>query len=363
METDTDFFFSTEDFGENAKNIGEDVGAKLLEAIQQILDSRFDGFSDDKRSIVNINKGYKIACPYCGDSTYDDSKKRGTIYIEDNSYKCWNGGCGIYKPLGVLLTDFDVTNLTIGEKQALSVTHIIHNSANKKSLADFYDDKVMFDRHEIIRALRAKSMSSSIKGLQYLESRNAHTLDMTDMAYNDYRDSLIFLNMFNDRVVGVQVRLAVPLKNGSRFISYSYEDIFKRLLEIEDYDVNLAKSLDKVSLSYNILNVDFTKRVNVFESTLDSKYFPNSIALWGANNEVLLPNGYYFFDNDQAGRKVALGYLTKGHKVLLWSKFLKDYPAYSKANDINDIYKINPRFNRNILYEYFGDTRWDKMYL
>lgn len=358
-----DFFFSTDEFGDNANNIGEDVGAKLLDAIQQILDNKFDGFSDDKRKISNINKGYKIACPYCGDSSHDDSKKRGTIYIEDNSYKCWNGGCGIYRPLGVLLTDFDVTNLTLSEKQSLSVTHIIHNSANRKSLADFYNDKVMFDKSLIIRELRAKGITHSIKGLKYLESRNAHMLDMTDMAYNDYRENLVFLNMFNDKVVGIQIRLGEPLKNGSRFISYTYEDIYKRLLKEENYDVNLAKSLDKVSLSYNILNVDFTKQVNVFESTLDSKYFPNSIALWGSNNEILLPNGYYFFDNDEAGRKVALGYLDKGHYVLLWSKFLKDYPAYSRAKDINDIYQLNPRFNNKILYGYFGSTKWDKMYL
>lgn len=356
-----DFFFNNEDFGNGSTMIGEDMGGRLYDALVLILEKRFENSSQQKREIKNISKGYKIACPYCGDSDHDDMKKRGTLYLEDNSYKCWNGGCKIYKPINVFLEDWDVEGFSVSEKESFSVKHIISNSSNKKSLADFYNPSIMFDKNLILNKLKAKDIDHSIKGFNYLKSRNAHIVSADDMAYNDFYGNLIFLNMFENKVIGIQIRLSQPF-NGNRFMSYNYNDIQEKLLEC-DYDKEFAKQINKVSLIYNILNVNFQIPVNVFESTLDSKYFPNSIAIWGANNELKIPNGYYFFDNDDAGRKVAMDYMNSGNNVFLWKKFLKDYPAYDGVNDINDIYKRNIRFNNKVMYDYFGSGIFDKLWL
>jgi hypothetical protein len=361
MEEDLNLFFNSDDFGKGSDTIGEDMGSRLYDALEQILEKRF-GESSKKKEIKNISKGYKIACPYCGDSDHDDSKKRGTLYLEDNSYKCWNGGCGVYRPINVFLEDWGSDSFTISEKESLSVKHVISNSSNKKSLADFYNKDIMFDKDLLISKLKSKDIDHSLKGYNYLKSRNAHILTTHDMAYNDYYNNLIFLNMFEDKVIGIQVRLSNPF-NGSRFISYNYNDIQEKLLELKDYDKEFAKQINKVSLIYNILNVNFQLPVNVFESTLDSKYFPNSIAIWGANNELKIPNGYYFFDNDDAGRKIAMGYMDTGHNVFLWKKFLKDYPVYEGVKDINDIYKKNIKFNNKVMYDYFGSGIFDKYWL
>lgn len=362
MSEDLEFFFSSDDFGKGSSYIGEDMGSKLYDALIAILNKRFESFPPQKREIKSISKGYKIACPYCGDSDHDDSKKRGTVYLEYNSFKCWNGGCNLYKPLNVFLEDWSIDGFTISEKENLSVKHVISNSSNKKSLADFYNPDIMFDKNLMLNKLKAKEIDHSIKGYNYLKSRNAHILSAHDMAYNDYYNNLIFLNMFEGKVIGIQVRLSQPF-NGSRFISYNYNDIYEKLLESTDYDKDFAKQINKVSLIYNILNVNFQAPVNIFESTLDSKYFPNSIAIWGANNELKIPNGYYFFDNDEAGRKVAMEYMNSGNNVFLWKKFLKDYPQYAGVKDINDIYKINIRFNNKVMYEYFGSGIFDKYWL
>lgn len=358
---DSDFFFSSDTFGEGSKSMGLDMGDRLFDAIQEILNKRFE-HSPQKREIKSVTNGYKIACPYCGDSNHDDTKKRGVIHLEYNSFKCWNGGCGAYKPINIFLQDNHVEGFSMSEMENLSVKHVMTNSSNKKSLADFYDPAIMFDKNLIINKLRAKDINSSLKGYKYLESRNAHNLFLDDMAYNDYRGNLIFLNMFEGKVIGVQMRLSEPF-NGSRFISYNYNDINEKLLESTDYDREFAKNVNKVSLIYNILNVNFQIPVNVFESTLDSKYFPNSIAIWGANNELKIPNGYYFFDNDEAGRSMAMNYIASGNNVFLWSKFLKHYPAYRGVKDINDIYKKNIRFNNKVMYEFFGNSNFDKLWL
>lgn len=358
---ETNLFFDNKSFGDGSASMGHDMGDKLFEAIQTILDARFPN-NPQKREIKNMSNGYKIACPYCGDSSHDDTKKRGVVHLSYNSFKCWNGGCDVYRPINSFLTDNHVEGFTMTEMNSLSVQHVISNSSNKKSLADFYDKDIMFDKDLIINKLKGKSIEKSVKGFKYLESRNAHAVDLSDMAYNDYFGNLIFLNMFEDKVLGVQVRLKEAY-NGSRFMSYNYNDIQEKLIKSDDYDREFAKSINRVSLIYNILNVNFQSKVNIFESTLDSKYFPNSIAIWGASNELKIPNGYYFFDNDVAGRLQALKYLESGHNVFLWSKFLKYFPRYRGSKDINDIYKINGRFNSNLVYDYFGNSKFDKLWL
>ena len=300
----------------------------------------------------------------------DSSLKRGKIYAQTKSFKCWNGGCFKYRPLNFLLSDFGNDSMSFTEKESMMVQHVVQNTNNKKSLAEFYNKDVLFDKNEIIRLLKAKPIKSSIKGLKYLESRKANKVGLDDLAYNDYFDNLIFLNMFEDKVIGVQIRLSKPMKNGGRFMSYDYEDIITKLYKKGEgeYDVNLAKSMKKVSLTYNILNINFQQKVNVFESTLDSKYFNNSIALWGANNMLEIPNGYYFMDNDEAGRVEAMKLLNKNLNVFLWRKFFKDYPEYEyhnrqKTKDINDIFRINKMFNVNLLYNYMGNHKLDSIML
>jgi len=352
----------SEYFSQDIKPSEESVNKKIYNSIEAILLQRFP---DDvaKRTIETTSKGYNIACPYCGDSKKDSSKKRGYVYLKTSSFKCWNGGCYIYRPLDIMLSNFKVGNLTYAEKEALSLNYIIHNSSNKKSLAEFYNSSTMVEKSKIMKAHYLKSISSSNSAFQYLSGRNAIFSNMDDFAWNEKFNNLYFFNMFEGRVLGVQIRLGTPMKNGGRFISYDYGDLHAKILKTEEFDHDLAEDIKRTSLIYNILNIDFSTEVNVFESTLDSKYFNNSIALWGSGNILNIANGVYYFDDDVAGRSSAVKMLNEGRKVFLWRKFKKENPKFIHCNDINDIKKKDGNFDVRKLKSHIGDSVFDKNWL
>jgi len=342
------------------------VGAKdILKVLHKLLQKRFPT-EPQKTTIQPTAKGYSIACPYCGDSNKDAAKKRGKIYLDTSSFKCWNGGCFTYRPLHVFLEQFSDGELSISQLQSLSVDHIVNNNSNKKSLAEFYDEKFMHCPKAIAKAHGLVQVDLSVDAYHYLTGRNAYdTVKREDMYWNSSFKNLYTFNTFNGKVIGVQLRLSKPLDNGSRFISYSFSDIYKKILKTEDFDEEFAKEVDRISLMYNLLNVDFSKKVSIFESALDSKYFNNSMALWGSNNIISFPNAAYFFDDDIAGRAAAIKRLNSGSEVFLWRKFKKDYPFTENCKDFNDIFKNFPKMVRkkNSFYDYLGSSVFDKNWL
>jgi hypothetical protein len=345
-----------------------DVNIDVIEAsLYALLIKRF---TEKERHVIHkTSKGYKMCCIYCGDSK-DPSKKRGTVYLPTFSYKCWN--CNIYKPLDDMVSG--VSGIDRKTVDMLQRQHIIKNSANKSSLAEFYNKDTMLDKEKIMKALYLEDMKESRAGIGYLKSRNAFDgINLSDMAYNRRYDNLVTFNEFNGGVLGIQLRLGTPMKNGGRFISYSYGDILEKLFKLpsEEIDHDLVLRMNKIALTYNILNVNLGKDVNVFESALDSKYFDNSVAAWGAGNSFVLDDrGCYYYDNDKAGRKMAMKMLDVGCRVFLWGKFFKD-PRYraisinqSKIKDINDIKKIDGSFDvKNILPQFISNDKFDKLYI
>lgn len=338
-----------------------DIMSKLDGYLITLLMTRFPT-TPEKHSVFANPKGYTIACPICGDSTKDVNKKRGHIYLATASFKCWN--CSAYRPLHIFLDQFNVGELTPSDMNKLSVQHVMKNSTSKRSLAEFYNKDNMLDKNSIMKAHRLTDITKSVGGTSYLIGRNAFIEGrLDDMAWNDKYENLYTFNMFDGCVIGLQLRLSKPMSNGSRFISYNYNDIQAKMLKLEEYDMGLAQSFDRVSLIYNILNVDFTKTVNVFESAINSKYFENSIALWGSGTMLSIKNGNYYFDNDNAGRKASMKMLNEGNMVFLWQLFLKDYKRFVRCSDINDIKKIDPNFDVRVMVKYLGNNVFDKRYL
>lgn len=335
------------------------LGDKLKGMIYAMLVKTFPN-NEAKQMIATTSKGYQFSCPYCGDSKISDSKKRGHVYLGTSSYKCWN--CYTYRPLHIFLEQWGAGTLTYQEKESLSIQHIISNNNSKRSLAEFYNEDIMFDKNVLMKKHFVKSINNSVNGTKYMMGRNAMFSNMNDFAWNEKYGNLYMFNTFNDKVLGLQIRLGNVEQGRPRFISYHYEDIRKKILKEDEYDVELAKSIEKVSMIYNILNIDFSKEVPVTESTINSKYFQNSVAMWGSN-PISIKNGLYFFDNDDAGRKASIKMLNAGNKVFLWQRFLKDFPQFRNMSDINDIMKFDRNFDIKVMKKYLGDSKFDKNWL
>ena len=75
-----------------------------------------------------------------------------------------------------------------------------------------------------------------------------------------------------------------------------------------EQEMNQLVVYNKLSYYFNILNIDFSQKITVFEGYLDSLFYPNSIGLVGVNTDSrFLENNnldlQFFFDNDEAGFK------------------------------------------------------------
>jgi hypothetical protein len=192
--------------------------------------------------------------------------------------------------------------------------------------------------------------------------------DFRHFAYNKYYKRLFFFNLSydRDRLIGVQYRTQNPKPGERRFNTFQYSDIWKKILKKEIRE-DIKEKMDRISLIYNILRIDYFRDIFVFESTIDSHHINengvrNSVATWSASTSISFKNGLYLLDNDTAGLKTALKYLHNGHKVFLWSKFLEDYPEYNGCKDLNDVFIIKG-VDTQILKKYFSDHQLDSVYL
>jgi len=103
---------------------------KIEDLIGVILNREFQG-NPGKQIVYKSGNRLNFSCPYCGDS-HDAKKKRGNFYLDTLSYKCYNGGCGIFKDSVTFLKDFGLYNkLTGSEKEAIK--SIIGEQRKKKN--------------------------------------------------------------------------------------------------------------------------------------------------------------------------------------------------------------------------------------
>ena len=79
---------------------------KIQDFVQDVLGLRFNG--DHHKTQINSEDSDKLnfACPYCGDSEKDPTKKRGNLYLTTQSYKCFNDGCLTWVPLNKFISTF-----------------------------------------------------------------------------------------------------------------------------------------------------------------------------------------------------------------------------------------------------------------
>jgi hypothetical protein len=151
--------------------------------------------------------------------------------------------------------------------------------------------------------------------------------------------------------------------------------------DVEELNMNELVVYNKLSYYFNILNVDFSNRITVFEGYLDSLFYPNSIGLVGVNTDYrFLENNdldiQYFFDNDEAGFKKSEEKIKEEYPIFLWKKLFEDIVdkknsddpfqllhRISKVKDINKLCQLVPdAYSKLELWDYFSsdilDIKW-----
>lgn len=363
--------------------------------IQKIVDKEFSDVA--RRKIVVYNDRINFCAPCCGDSHRNKYAKRGNVYYNKLLFICFN--CGHKTNLDKLCKDFN--EQIDPDKKLEMIQHLDSVMTYSDYEGDFIDAKFdeLIDISELERVFNSDVTPISnfepikVNGgiYKYLVGRGIppeYHRDIYQAKYWKNEDEsewiIIMLNRKADKVLGMQVR---NLKSGKRrmFKIYNYENLLEWVNigkdSDSDLDMNKIVIYNKLSYYFNILNIDLTKTITVFEGYLDSLFFPNSIGLVGVNTDYrFLENNdldiRYFFDNDDAGYKKSEEKINSGYPVFLWKKLFEDIVSkkessdphkllhrISKVKDINKLCEVVPDAYKKLdLVKFFSqdvlDIKW-----
>lgn len=344
----------------------------LVNSIGQILSEAF-GASTPKSKIKVGRERLNFACPYCGDSHDKVHKKRGNLFLDSLGYHCYN--CNTHRTLRTLLKDFNklpaewskMTQLAIDSITEISGTRSVDSERLLDAL--FSKDLIehLFTREELKNKLGLIEVSDTKIDI-YLGKRLQRKKQ--NFLWDPKESKLYILNIKEDDglIIGWQVRNFGKYKdNGAKYLTYKWSkacDILDKEASVENADL-----LDKLSYTFNIFNVDFTKSVTVFEGPLDSFLFPNSIALSSLHTKIPFENESFrfLFDYDKPGQDKALEFLKEGKTVFLWKNFLKENDIKIKKSKIDwtdvMIYCYLNKKKLMGLHKYFTNNKYDVIYL
>jgi len=319
--------------------------------VQKILNKEFS--NPQKRRINDFNDRLNIACPYCGDSHKNNSSKRGNVYLNRLFFICFN--CDKKTTFDRMCKDFN--EIIDPEKKLEMIQHldsVMTYSDYENNLSDAKFENLI-DLSELERVFNSDlTQISDFKPIQtnggvykYLIGRGIGPEFHKNIYQGKYWKNedesewiIIMLNRKDNKVLGIQIR---NLKEGRKrmFKIYNYENLLEWVnIGKDDIDLNISELViyNKLSYYFNILNVDISDKITVFEGYIDSLFYPNSIGLVGVNTDFKLieNNGLdlqYFFDNDEAGFKKSEEKLKEGFSVFLWNKLFQDIVSKKKSND------------------------------
>jgi len=368
----------------------EYIKSKIQEILNQVH------VEPQKRYIKDYPERLNMACPICGDSEKQMTKKRGNLYLKNMQFICFNeSGCN--RSFLKLLKTF---NIDIDMQKKLDIYNYIDTNIRYKKEDNFVINKLdrlididflleNFNNNPQTQFSKFSPIKVNSAAYQYLKFDRL--IENFDNIYEaEYSLSpkwkekvIVLLNKSGKKVLGLQIR---NLKPGDKrfFKTFNFEKLHNMLHPEDPLDEIEAVSYNKISNFYNILNVDWDQPVTIFEGYLDSIFYPNSIGAIGINSmeemNFLMSEDLdiqFFFDQDNIGVRKAASMLNKGNKVFLWQKLVEDlirnkkdkYQAKSYSLKIKDLNKLvqemkNPDpYTKLKLSKYFSNDLFDKLYL
>jgi hypothetical protein len=337
--------------------------------VAKVLEKSFSG--NPKKHVIYSSTGrLNFSCPYCGDSD-DARKKRGNLYVDSLSFKCYNGGCGVFKDFINFLDDHGLKSSLSHEQIEEARNTISSKKSNRRFnekidvfLLNNYKD-VLIPRKFYKEKLKLIEVPRPIR--EYLEER--HQVVDEKYLYSPFKKSLHILNLTSDKeyILGLQLR-NMNKDAINKYFTYKLSGIYKKLLKITDPKIiERAEEIDPISTVFGFSSIDLNQEVTIFEGPLDSFLYHNSVGICSVNNSFPfdIENKRWFFDGDDAGRDELRKKLNQGESVFLWKKFLDDsnLPERDKW-DLNDIVNYLRSTGKKIKQfdKYFSKDKWNMIY-
>lgn len=357
----------------STSKLSEDLKQKIRGLVKEVVVHSHS--SSAKHMIKEMSGRLNLACPYCGDSTQDESKKRGNLFWDTLQFHCYN--CSAHSDLVTFLKDHDIRFRDLGDsstvidyikekkvdvKEIQTLQHAVYNTAVELAVS-VEDFKTFF---------KARSIQPGDFAWFYLRGRLLHNR-AADFLFSDKGQRLWILNKTPDgKILSCQSR-QLSKNARSKYLTYDLEKLYEEMSRPFPIEGEEAISVNKLSTLFGLMQTDMMRPVTVFEGPLDAKFMFNSIALATAGRSTTeldeIPTIRYMFDNDETGKKKMLEKLRKGKAVFMWSKFLTDTKLniYSDSiKDLNDL--IKKCFELKIdshkkINEYFTTSHLDAVYL
>ncbi len=369
----------------------------LKSIVERILDKEFTD-SRKRKTILYPKNRIQFACPYCGDSHKNPNAKRGNLYFNRLMYVCFN--CEKKTTFTKLSKDF---NQQIDPEKRMEMIDYINENlqyeevkddfteAKFEKLIDFEDLKRILNS-DIVNITDFKPIDKNRGIYKYLINRGIGD-EMQKNIYqakyqmgdNNHQWVICMLNRKGDKIIGMQIR---NLKSGKNrmFKIYNYENLLEWINheknikgeEPIEMDISEIAIYNKLSYYFNMLNVDFGKKITIFEGYLDSLFYPNSIGLVGVSTDTkFLENNdldiQFFYDNDQAGHKKSEEKIKQNFPVFLWKKLFTEIVErkdskepdrhFYRLNKIKDLGKLNElmpsSYKKLRLFDYFSEDFYD----
>jgi hypothetical protein len=354
---------------------------KLSDFIVQVLKRRFPSIS--AKHEINDGDAEKLnfACPYCGDSDRDHSKKRGNIYLKTDTFKCFNDGCLKWVPLDRFVSNFALKySLEIPSINKSKEIKTVDSRVTRRGFLIEYlmNPKVksgLLDFNKIISRfflLPCKDADPDSPIWKYVSSRNLNLLPTFDLTcYYDSRMDKIYifnLDIRSGKVLGLSIRRIDDSYSGPKYSIRNYSE-FKKSRLVGNLEDDVIDKIDAINNYFNILNINFSKPIIVLEGQFDAMFLDNALATTGVTKSktilgtlVTPKTGLILFDNDNAGKTESIKLLNQGYRVFLWNKIIselrKSYPnlrkEINKIKDINNLFNFYKEIDPDLDYDSFN---------
>jgi len=319
----------------------EELKDKIRYALKQVVSQVHP--EPNKKLLKDMHGRITCACPYCGDSHSDDTKKRGNIFWDTLQYHCYN--CSYHTNLYSFLKDHEV-KLATSDDSFMVIDYIKQNKiqVNSESVLKHDALRKVQELSIDIDTFKAKFKAKVIEPGDWiwfqLKDRLLHNR-VDDFLYSEKEHRLWILNFGADnKIIGAQTRRMKGY--GQRYLTYDLPKLYEEMGQPLELSNEELTSLTKVSTLFGIMQLNFQRPITIFEGPLDAKFMANSLALATAGRSTddfdEIPTVRYMFDNDKTGKKKMAEKLKKGRPVFMWSKFLKEngLDTYN-IKDLNDL--------------------------
>jgi len=315
----------------------EELKDKIRYALKQVVSQVHP--EPNKKLLKDMHGRITCACPYCGDSHSDDTKKRGNIFWDTLQYHCYN--CSYHTNLYSFLKDHEV-KLATSDDSFMVIDYIKQNKiqVNSESVLKHDALRKVQELSIDIDTFKAKFKAKVIEPGDWiwfqLKDRLLHNR-VDDFLYSEKEHRLWILNFGADnKIIGAQTRRMKGY--GQRYLTYDLPKLYEEMGQPLELSNEELTSLTKVSTLFGIMQLNFQRPITIFEGPLDAKFMANSLALATAGRSTddfdEIPTVRYMFDNDVTGKKKMAEKLKKGRPVFMWSKFLKENGLDTDLNDL-----------------------------